>query len=359
MSYRQLIINPGSTSTKLALYEDKKNLVQENIEHDAQQLHQFSKVTDQIPFRTEVIQSFIESNQIDTKSLSSIVARGGLLPGLKTGGYLINADMCQALCDNTICQPHPSNIGAILAKTIADPLGIPAYIYDAVTSSELPPIARITGTKDILRQSYCHALNSRAAAIHYAETCGVPYEHLRLLVAHMGGGVSISAHIGGKIVDSIGDDEGPFSPERSGSLPSFELIKMCYSGDYTLEEMQRKLRGRGGMYAHLGTSDCRIIEERIKRGDTHTELIFQAQAYQIAKGIGELSAVLRGKCDAIILTGGLAFSTMLTAAISEYVEFIAPVIIIPGENEMESLALGGLRILTGKEIPQKYTLPRN
>jgi len=354
MGYRQLIINPGSTSTKLALYEDREKLVQENIPHDARQLQQFQRIVDQIPFRTAVIRSFMERNQIREDGLSAVVARGGLLPGLKTGGYLVNEALCEALADNKLSQPHPSNIGAMLAKALADPLGIPAYIYDAVTSSELPLIARITGTTDILRQSYCHALNSRATAIRYAEEQGIPYEQLRLIVVHMGGGISLSAHIGGKIVDSIGDDEGPFSPERGGSLPTFELIQMCYSGKYTLEEMQRKLRGTGGMYAHLGTSDCRKIEDRIRQGDTHTELIFQAQAYQIAKGIGELSAVLRGKCDAIILTGGLAHSEMLTKLIAEYIWFVAPIVRMPGENEMEALALGGLRILSGQENAHTY-----
>lgn len=358
MSYLQLIINPGSTSTKLAYYRDKDMVVQENISHDPSVLQQFKKTVDQVPFRMEVIRSFMERHPMGGEPLSAVVARGGLLPGLKTGGYLVNDDLCRALSDDRLSQPHPSNIAAMLAKSLADPLGIPAYIYDAVTSSELPPIARITGTTDILRQSYCHALNSRATAIRYAESCGRPYEELRLIVAHMGGGVSISVHVGGKIVDSIGDDEGPFSPERGGSLPSFELVQMCYSGKYTLQEMQKKLRGRGGMYAHLGTSDCRVIEERIRQGDAKTELIFQAQAYQIAKGIGELSAVLRGKCDAVILTGGLAYSKMLTDAVSGYIGFVGPVVIIPGENEMESLALGGLRILKGEESARQYSLPR-
>lgn len=357
MGYLQLIINPGSTSTKLAYYRDKNVVIQENISHDPSILQQFKKTIDQVPFRMDVIRSFMKRNPIEGEPLSAIVARGGLLPGLKTGGYLINNDLCTALSDDRISQPHPSNIAALLAKSLADPLGIPAYIYDAVTSSELPPIARITGTTDILRQSYCHALNSRATAIRYAERCGRPYEQLRLIVTHMGGGISISAHVGGKIVDSIGDDEGPFSPERGGSLPSFELIQMCYSGKYTLEEMQRKLRGKGGMYAHLGTSDCRVIEKMIAQGDKHADLIFQAQAYQIAKAIGLLSIVLKGQCDAIILTGGLAYSKMLTDRITEYVGFIAPVCVMPGENEMEALALGGLRLLTGEETPRHYVLP--
>ncbi len=359
MGFKQLIINPGSTSTKLALYEGKEKVVQESVEHDAAQMQQFRGIADQIPFRTEIVQAFMEKNRIQAGELSAVVARGGLLPGLKTGGYLVNDDLCRALVDNRLSQPHPSNLAALLARNIAAPLGIPAYIYDAVTSSELPLVARITGTTDILRQSYCHALNSRAMAIRYAESQGVPYAQLRLIVVHMGGGISLSAHIDGKIVDSIGDDEGPFSPERGGSLPAFELVRMCYSGKYTMEEMQKKLRGTGGMYAHLGTSDCRVIEERIQNGDAQTELIFQAQAYQIAKGIGELSAALRGRCDAVILTGGLAYSKMLTELICGYLWFIGPVVVLPGENEMEALAYGGLRILSGEETAQIYSIPQS
>lgn len=359
MGYKQLIINPGSTSTKLALYEDEVKIVQENIEHEANTIQQYKCIVDQLPMRMQVIRDFITRNNIQEQELSAVVGRGGLLPGLKTGGYLVNSELCTALADNKLSQPHPSNMGAMLAEALADPLGIPAYIYDAVTSSELPLIARITGTTDILRQSYCHALNSRATAIRYANEHKVPYAKLRLIVVHMGGGISLSAHIDGKIVDSIGDDEGPFSPERGGSLPTFELLRMCYSGKYTLDEMQRKLRGKGGMYAHLGTSDCRAIEERIRQGDTRTELIFQAQAYQIAKGIGELSAVLQGRCDAIILTGGLARSELLTKLISEYIWFVASIVVMPGENEMEALALGGLRILQKEETAHLYTTPQD
>lgn len=357
MCYQQLIINPGSTSTKLALYDGKERVVQENIEHHPEELQGYTRIPDQQPFRMAAIRDFMARNGIDGKALSAVVGRGGLVFGLKAGGYLVEEPLCRALSDSRYSQPHASNLGGLLAKDLGDEFGIPAYIYDAVTSGELPEVARITGTADIIRQSYCHVLNSRAMAIRYSESCGKPYEQLQLIVAHMGGGVSISAHVSGKIIDSIGDDEGPFSPERGGSLPSFELIQMCYSGKYTLEEMQRKLRGKGGMYAHLGTSDCRIIEDRIQQGDAKTKLIFQAQAYQIAKGIGELSVVLHGKCDAIILTGGLAYSKMLTDRISEYVGFIAPVCVMPGENEMEALALGGLRLLTGEETPRHYVLP--
>lgn len=356
MMYRQLIINPGSVSTKLAVYEDQVQIVQENISHDSGELSKYKRPVDQLDFRMGIIEEFLDRNGVNTSELSAVVGRGGLLPGLKTGGYLVNEDLCTALASDELCQPHASNIGGILAKMIADRNGIPAFIYDAVTSSDLPPLARITGTPDVYRQSYCHVLNSRAMAIRYAEQQKKAYKDLRIIVAHLGGGISISAHVGGKIVDTVGDDEGPFSPERCGSLPSFELIKLCYSGNYSYKEMQKKLRGLGGMFAYLGTSDCRLIEDYISKGDEKTELIFRAQAYQIAKGIGLLGAVLKGRCDAVILTGGLAYSKMLTDWIREYVEFIAPVIVLAGENEMEALALGGLRLLSGKETANIYHL---
>lgn len=357
MGYKMLIINPGSTSTKLAVYEDEKKLFQENIEHSSEILKKFDKIPEQIPFRMEVIREFLKMVKVKPSEFAAVVGRGGLVPGLHTGGYQVNDDLFFALENDHISSPHASNLGGMLAKLFVDTLGIPAYIYDAVTSSELPPVAQITGFPKIVRQSFCHVLNSRAMAMRYAKEQGVPYEKLNLIVAHLGGGISASVHSNGKIIDSLGDDDGQFSPERAGSVPSLELIKMCYSGEYTREDMKKKVRGKGGMYAHLGTSDCRVIEEMIRNGDKHAELVFHAQAYQISKGIGLLSIALKGKTDAIILTGGVAHSKMLTDMVKEYVSFIAPVVVMPGENEMEALALGGLRILRGKEQAQIYHLP--
>ena len=359
MGYKQLIINPGSTSTKLALYEDKEKVVQENVEHDAAQMQQFDSIADQIPFRMGIIRDFMARNSIQDKDLSAVMGRGGLVFGLKTGGYEVNDDLCEALVNDRLSQPHASNLGGLLARELARPLGIPAYIYDAVTGGELTEVARITGIRDIERRSFCHVLNSRAMAIRYAQENGLDYNKLNLIVAHLGGGISASVHAQGRIIDSIGDDDGQFSPERSGSVPSLELIRLCFSGDYTKADMVKKVRGKGGLFAHLGTSDCRVIEKMIKDGDQHADLVFQAQAYQIAKGIGLLSIVLKGKCDAIILTGGVARSQMLTDRIKEYVSFIAPVAVLPGENEMEALALGGLRLLSGEETAQIYSVPQH
>lgn len=359
MGYKQLIINPGSTSTKLALYEDKEKVVQENVEHDAAQMQQFDSIAEQIPFRMGIIRDFMVRNSIQEKDLSAVMGRGGLVFGLKTGGYEVNDDLCEALVNDRLSQPHASNLGGLLARELARPLGIPAYIYDAVTGGELTEVAKITGIRDIERRSFCHVLNSRAMAIRYAQENGLDYNKLNLIVAHLGGGISASVHAQGRIIDSIGDDDGQFSPERSGSVPSLELIRLCFSGDYTKSDMVKKVRGKGGLFAHLGTSDCRVIEKMIKDGDQHADLVFQAQAYQIAKGIGLLSIVLKGKCDAIILTGGVARSQMLTDRIKEYVSFIAPVAVLPGENEMEALALGGLRLLSGEETARQYAIPQN
>lgn len=354
--YLQLIINPGSTSTKVAIYRDEEKIVQEDVTHDPAEIAKYAKITDQIPMRRAMIEDFMRRNHVEAGQLSAVMGRGGLLPGLKAGGYQMNDDLEIAL-GGDLSSPHASNIGGILAYEIAKPLGIPAYIYDAVTSAELPHLARLTGTPDVYRNSFCHALNSRAQAIRYAGQIGKRYEDLRLIVAHLGGGISLSAHADGRIVETIGDDEGPFSPERSGSIPALELIRMCFSGKYTQADMKKMMRGKGGMMAYLGTSDARVIQQRIAQGDEKAREIFEAQAYQVAKGIGLLSATMKGNVDAIILTGGMAYSQMLTEWITDYVKFIAPVVVLAGENEMEALAFGGLRLLKKQEQPHIYTLP--
>ena len=354
--YLQLIINPGSTSTKLALYRGEEKIVQEDVTHDANELAKYKDIVDQVPLRRAFIQEFLKRHNVDEKELSCVMGRGGLLPGLKAGGYLMNEDLKIAL-GGDLSSPHASNIGGILAYEIAKPLGIPAYIYDAVTSAELPHLARITGMPQVYRNSFCHALNSRAQAIRYAGQIGKDYKDLRLVVAHLGGGISLSAHADGRIVETIGDDEGPFSPERAGGIPALELIKMCFSGKYTQADMKKMMRGKGGMMAYLGTSDARVIEKMIADGDQKAKEIYEAQAYQVAKGVGLLSAAMKGQLDAIILTGGMAYSKMLTQWITEYISYIAPVVVLPGENEMEALAFGGIRLLDGKEQANVYHLP--
>lgn len=355
MDYKILAINPGSTSTKVALYENENRIFSDCIEHAAGELNSYDEILDQMGIRTKAVYSILSKHAVELSELSAVAGRGGLLPNMTGGGYLVTETMIDAIYDGEV-SPHASNLGALLASEIAMPLGINAYIYDAVTADEFPDIAAVTGMPDVRRRSMCHVLNMKATARKLAAKYGRKYEDLRLIVAHLGGGISISIHEGGRIVDAIGDDGGPFAPERSGSVPLFYIIDMCYSGKYNKKEMARKVRGQGGLKAHFGTADCREIEKMIEEGNEQAKLVYEAMAYQIAKGIGEMAPCLRGEIDYIILTGGLAYSKMLTNMVAERVNFIAPVEIIPGEDEMEALALGVLRILRGEETAREYEL---
>lgn len=353
---KQLIINPGSTSTKLAVYEDENKLFQETISHSTEELAKFETLPDQVPFRMEMVKEFLAKHDVQLSDLDAIMGRGGLVWGIEAGGYRMNDDLFKALSDDDFSSPHASNLGGLIGKSLADEVGIPAFIYDPVTGASLPEIAKITGFPEIERQSCCHVLNSRAMAIKYAEANGLEYDKLNLVVVHMGGGISMSAHKNGEIIDSIGDDDGPFSPERAGGTQILEVLKLCYGKKYTYAEMKKKCRGQGGMAAYLGTSDAREIEQMMDDGDEKARLLYNAEAYQVAKGIGELSVVLKGDINAIILTGGLAYSKYLTDAITEYVKFIAPVVVLPGENEMDALAFGGIRLMSGEESAKEFKL---
>ncbi len=353
MSYRLLTLNPGSTSTKIAVYEDERELWRENIEHSNEDLARYETIDEQTKFRLDEISAALNRAGENLGSLAAVVGRGGLLPPVKAGGYLVNEAMKKRLKASQVGF-HASNLGALLAAALAEPLAKPAYIYDAVSSDEMFDVARLTGIPEISRQSFCHVLNSKAMARKVAAKLGGRYEDMNFLVAHLGGGISISVHNRGRIVDSLADDAGPFSPERAGSLPVRYIVQLCYSGQYTEKEMLYKLRGKGGLKAHLGVHDCREIEKMIANGDQKAKLLYEAQAYQIAKGLGLLAPVLGGHFDAVILTGGLAYSQMLTSMVAELVKFIAPVEVMPGENELESLALGALRILRGQEQAHEY-----
>lgn len=353
MGYTILAINPGSTSTKIALYEDETLVFFEQAEHSDEDFAGFSDILEQLDFRLEVIHAILNKHQVDFQKLSAVVGRGGLLPPVNAGGYLVNERLKSVILSGTL-SPHASNLGALLADKIAAPLEIPAYIYDSVSSHEFHEIAMITGIPEYHRHSQCHVLNSKAMGRKLAQKNGQRYEDLNLIVAHLGGGISIGAHEKGRIVDAIGDDAGPFSPERTGSLPLLYIVDLCYSGQYTKREMVQKIRGMGGIKAHLGTHDCRLVEQMIAEGNEKAKLVYEAEAYQIAKGIGELAPVLNGKIDYIILTGGLAHSRMMTSMVADRVRFIAPVEIMPGEVEMEALAFGALRILRGEEFPSIF-----
>lgn len=353
MDYYILAINPGSTSTKIAVYKNEEKFTSLSIDHSPAEIAACKGLKDEFEMRKTLIGQGLKDQKFDTHLLSAVVGRGGMLPPVKAGGYLVNDDMKRRIIRGPIPK-HASNLGALLADAIAKPLGIPAYIYDAVSSDEMREVAKITGVPEIVRQPFCHVLNTKATARKVAQNMGSRYDDKNFVIAHLGGGISISAHQNGKIVDTIEDDGGPFSPERAGSIPLQYIVDMCYSGEYSKNELKRKLRGMGGLKAHLGTHDCREIEKMIQNGDDHAKLIYDAQAYQIAKGIGELSPTIEGKIDAIILTGGIAYSEMLTGMIKTRVEFIAPVIVMPGENELESLAFGALRILKGEEGVSVY-----
>lgn len=353
MHYFVLTINPGSTSTKIGLFVNEKEQWVNNIEHSEQELASYETISEQQEFRKERVLKALEEKGQSKDKLSAVVGRGGMLPPVEAGGYLINECLIQRLQQSRVGF-HASNLGAIIADAIAKPLGIPAYIYDAVSSDEMYEIAHITGIPEVYRQSFCHVLNAKATCRKVAVMRGKRYQDMNFLVGHLGGGISISAHQKGRIVDVITDDAGPFSPERSGSIPLRTIVNMCYSQKYGHKEMMLKLRGMGGLKAHLGVHDCRKIEEMINSGDAHAKKIYEAFAYQISKGIGELAPVLKGEVDAVVLTGGVAYSQMVANWVKERVSFIADVEVIPGENELESLALGALRILRGEESAHEY-----
>ena len=356
MALKQLIINPGSTSTKLAVYEDENKLFQETIEHSPEELAQFKTLPDQVPFRLALVKEFLAEHDVALSELDGIMGRGGMVYGIGTGGWVVDDDLVTALSNEKYCSPHASLLGGLIGHELAVEAGITAYIYDPVTGASLPEIAKMTGFPEITKQSMCHVLNSRAMAIRFAEERGLDYDDINVVVAHMGGGISLSAHQKGVIVDSIGDDEGPMAPERCGGAQILEVLKLCYSGKYTYDDMKKKCRGKGGMTAYLGTTDAREVEAMIEDGNEKAKLIYDTIAYQVAKGVAQMAVPLKGDVQGIVLTGGIAYSKMLTAQIADYVSFIAPVRVLPGENEMCALAFGGLRILRGEEKAQEFKL---
>lgn len=354
MKYNILAINPGSTSTKLALYENDKEIFCNTLEHSAEEIEKYDKIQDQFEMRKNLVISSLLEKGYDIKSLSAVVGRGGMVPKVKSGAYKINETMVNRLKFNPVIE-HASNLGALIAYEIANEVNISAYIYDSVRVDELKDVARISGMPEISRTSTSHALNSRAMAMKVAKMNGKKYSDMNFVVAHLGGGISVSVHEKGRMVDILADDEGPFSPERAGRVPCKELIDLCYSGEFDKKTMNKKLRGNGGLKAYLNTVDVREVEEMIERNDEKAKLVLEAMAYQVSKGIGDLSTVVEGKVDAIVLTGGIAYSKRITALIKKRVEFIAPVEIMPGENEMESLAMGILRVLKGEEEASEYS----
>jgi len=345
-----IVINPGSTSTKLAVYNGMENIFEKTIRHSAEDLKDFTRITDQFHFRKNMIMNELEKNKIDLQSVAAVVGRGGLVKPIESGLYRVNDKMKNDLRNSPMGE-HASNLGALIADDIASEIpGIPAFIVDPVVVDELQPVARISGHPLIPRLSIFHALNQKAVARIYASENGKKYEDLNLIVAHMGGGISVGAHYKGRVIDvnnALGGD-GPFSPERSGGLPSNQLVELCFSGLYTAAEVKAMLVGRGGMMAYLGTNDFMEISRRAEEGDDKAALITDAAAYQVAKEIAAMSAVLSGDVDAIILTGGLAHQINFIEKIKSRTKFIAEVAVYPGEDEMKALAYNTFLALTGR-----------
>ena len=349
MSHLILTINPGSTSTKIGVFKEVEPIFTKTIDHDHAEIQKFPTISSQTEFRLQFILDSLNEKDINTKDFTGVVGIGGLLPPIETGGYKVTQKMIDILTNEVGIAAHASNLGALLADLMAKKAGCEAYIYDAVSAGIFPEIATITGFPEIKRRSLSHVLNCRAQSIQYAKQIGKNFEDLNLILAHLGGGVSLSVYEKGKLVDSIGDDLGPFSSERSGVAPLMEFVDFCYDNNLSKKDAQKRIRGGGGLKAHLGTASMKEAEDMVKSGDKNAELIVNAMCYGVAKGIASLSAVVNGKVDAIILTGGITRSELVTTAIKERIGFIAPVVIMPGEYELEALAAGCLRIITGKE----------
>jgi len=351
-----LAINPGSTSTKVALFEDDKELWSDTQRYDVDVLKEFHGIMGQEDFRLQEIRKVLGHNGTVLSEIDAVVGRGGLLRPIPGGTYEVSEEM---LNDLRSCKygSHASNLGAPLAVNLANESGCgKAYIVDPVVVDELIPEARLSGMPEIERRSIWHALNQKAVARKASQELGRKYEEVDIIVAHMGGGISVGAHQKGKTIDvnNALDGEGPFSPERAGSLPAGGLTRLAFSGEYDLDELKKRMVGGGGLVAHLGTNDLREVQKMMEAGNEKAKLVFEALALQVAKEIGARAAVLNGHVDAVVLTGGLAYSDQLMERISERVAYIAPVKVYPGEDEMKALAEGALRVIKGEEEAHQY-----
>lgn len=355
MAYTILVINPGSTSTKVGVYRDEETVFSSSVSHSVESLAQFDTVVDQMEFREKAIMELLDAHVIDFNAIDCIVARGGLVRPLPHGTYRVNDRMKEDL--RSACYGgHASNLGALIADDLATKLGVPAYISDPIVVDELDDVARLTGIKAIKRRSIFHALNQRAVALRYAKSKGLRYDDINLIVVHMGGGVTVGLHRRGRVTDVNNglDGDGPFTPERAGTIPAGSLVSLCFSGDYEEHEIRKMITGHGGFVSHLGTNDMREIERRVSEGDEEASLVLRGFIYRVAKEVGALAAAADGKIDAILLTGGIARDEHVVQSVSDKVSWIAPVVIYPGEGELEALRDAGLRVLRGEEIPVEY-----
>ncbi len=355
MAIKSLIINPGSTSTKIGMFEDETLLFEETLRHSTEEIAQYASIVDQKDFRKQIILDLLKSKDFDINSLQVVVGRGGMLKPIPGGTYAVSDDLLEDLKIGKQGQ-HASNLGGILAREIADSISVPSYIVDPVVVDELMPISRYSGVPELPRTSVFHALNQKAVAKRFAKEQGRAYNTLNLVVVHMGGGVSVGAHEQGRVIDVFNalDGDGAFSPERAGAVPSGALIKMCFSGEYTEKEVYKKIVGNGGFNAYVGTNDMRDVEKMVNEGDKNAEEVREAFIMQVAKNIGSMSCVLKGKVDQIIITGGIAYDKVVVSGLKDRVGFIAPITVYPGEDELLALAQGALRVMNGEEEAMAY-----
>jgi butyrate kinase len=352
-----LTINPGSTSTKIALFEGDAKLFEKTLRHSSDELGQFEDMISQYSFRKDLIVEAIDESDYELSDIAIIVGRGGALRPMASGTYAVNQLMKDDLIAGAARTGHASNLGGLIADDLAQSIeGADVYIADPPVVDELSDIARVAGHPNFYRESIFHALNQKAVARRHAKAVGKKYEELNLIVAHLGGGISVGAHEKGRVVDvnDALDGDGPMSPERSGTVPAGQLLKLCFSGEYEKNEARKMLVGKGGVSAHLGTSDIREVEKRIEEGDSKAQLIYDAMIYQVARSIGSQYTVLDGEIDGIIITGGIAHSKLLVEKLTKRISKIATVYVYPGEDEMEALALNGKLILEGELTPIVY-----
>lgn len=351
-----LVINPGSTTTKIAVFTENntKKLFETTIVHDEEKILSFPTIASQEDYRREMLEDYLKEHGYDKSRLSAVVGRGGMAFELSSGGYLVNKTLCERMASPEL-PAHASSLGAILAYDIAEELGIPSYIYDSPMGCDLTEVAKITGIAEVEKYGAIHLLNSRAMAMDYAKQTGRDYNDLDLIVCHLGGGITANAQKHGKVVDTAGYDDGPMAPERSGGVPLILFKNLCFDGKHTSEDMDRLISGKGGMYSYLGTKDCIEVEKRIEAGDEKAAVVYEAMAYQVAKSIAGLSVALEGHVDAIIITGGIAHSKMLTDMIKKYAGHLGNIVVMPGEKEMQALADGAMRMLKGDEAANVYS----
>ncbi len=353
--FKILVINPGGTSTKIGVYEDEEPCFIEVVKHAHDELSQFERYLDQYEYRREHLLKLLVEKQVVLESLNAVVGRGGPFLPLESGTYEINERILSNVRSGKVQADHISNIGVFLAHGIAQPLGIPSFFVDPVSVDEFEPVARISGVKEIPRLSLSHALNMKAVARRVAQQLGKDYRDINLIVVHLGSGISVSAHQRGRQIDSSNaNDEAPFSPQRAGTVPLAGLVSLCYSGDFTREEIMKKLLKKSGLYSHLKTDNVEQIEKRIVSGDEEARLVLEAMAYQVSKWIGQMAVVLSGEIDGIVISGGIAQSAFVVDSIKRKTGFLGRIFVLPGEDEMKSLAMGVLRVLRGEEVAKEY-----